>query len=99
MDEMDDPQHTDYFRIIDFPCIESIGKAQMALASATTSRFRLNHRLILLCQINGQARHTRREAGIQCHGWQAQIHPWSLDSGNPCRNDDLGKYRLYNLTK
>jgi len=37
-----------------------------------------------------QIRHTRREAGIQCHGWQAQIHPWSLDSGNPCRNDDFG---------
>jgi hypothetical protein len=36
--------------------------------------------LILLCQINTQARHARREAGIQCHGWQAQIHPWSLDS-------------------
>ena len=38
-----------------------------------------------------QARHTRREAGIQCHGWQAQIHPWSLDSGNSCRNDDFGR--------
>ncbi len=36
-----------------------------------------------------QDRHTRREAGIQCHGWQAQTHPWSLGSGNPCRNDDL----------
>ena len=29
----------------------------------------LNCQLILLCQINVQARHTRREAGIQCHGW------------------------------
>jgi len=33
-------------------------------------------------------RHTRREAGIQCHGWQALIRPWRLDSGNPCRNDE-----------
>jgi len=31
-----------------------------------------------------QARHTRLDAGIQCHGWQAQTHPWSLDSVNPC---------------
>ncbi|MGZ8186785.1 MAG: hypothetical protein ACXWTL_10100 [Methylobacter sp.] len=36
--------------------------------------------LILLCQINAQARHTRRETGIQCHGWQAQTHPRPLDS-------------------
>jgi hypothetical protein len=35
----------------------------------------INDGLILLCQINSQARHTRREAGIQCHGWQTQIHP------------------------
>jgi len=34
-------------------------------------------------------RHTRREAGIQCHGRRVQIHPCSLDSGNPCRNDGL----------
>jgi hypothetical protein len=27
-----------------------------------------------------QARHIRRETGEQCHGWQAQIHPWSLDT-------------------
>ena len=27
-----------------------------------------------------QARHTRRETGNHCHGWQAQIHPWRLDS-------------------
>jgi penicillin-binding protein 1C len=32
-------------------------------------------------------RHTRREAGIQRHGWQASSYPCSLDSGNPCRND------------
>ena len=36
-----------------------------------------------------QARHTRREAGIQCHGWQAQIHPWSLDSGTNLSGIDL----------
>ena len=24
---------------------------------------------------------------------------WSLGSGNPCRNDDLGKYQSFNLTK
>ena len=34
-------------------------------------------------------RHTRREACIQPHGRRAQIHPCSLDSGNPCRNDGL----------
>ena len=34
-------------------------------------------------------RHTRREAGIQRQGWQSQIRPCSLDSGNPCRNDGL----------
>ncbi|EIC30904.1 hypothetical protein Metal_3234 [Methylomicrobium album BG8] len=28
-------------------------------------------------------RHARREAGIQCQGWQALIHPCRLDSGNP----------------
>ncbi|MDD1618834.1 MAG: hypothetical protein LUQ52_04840 [Methylococcaceae bacterium] len=36
-----------------------------------------------------RCRHTRREAGIQCHGWRAQIRPCILDSGNPCRNDGL----------
>jgi hypothetical protein len=35
-----------------------------------------------------QRRHARLEAGIQCHGWQALIHPWGLDFGNPCRNDE-----------
>ena len=25
-------------------------------------------------------RHTRREAGIQRHGWQVPNHPWILDS-------------------
>ena len=35
-----------------------------------------------------QARHTSREVAIQRHEWQVQIHPWSLDSGNSCRNDD-----------
>jgi hypothetical protein len=28
-----------------------------------------------------KGRHARWEAGIQCHGWQAQNRPWSLDSG------------------
>ncbi|MDO9423014.1 MAG: hypothetical protein Q7T40_02345 [Methylobacter sp.] len=35
-----------------------------------------------------KARHTHREAGIQSYGWQASIHPWSLDSGtNPSGTD------------
>ncbi|MEQ1638075.1 MAG: hypothetical protein ABL903_15440 [Methylococcales bacterium] len=34
------------------------------------------------------ARHTRKEAGIQSLGLEAPIRPCSLDSGNPCRNDE-----------
>ena len=34
-------------------------------------------------------RHTCLEAGIQCHGWLAQVLPCGLDSGNPCRNDEV----------
>ena len=34
-----------------------------------TSKKLKRYWLILLCQINSQARHTRRDAGIQCHGW------------------------------
>ncbi len=35
------------------------------------------------------ARHTRLEAGIQCHGWWALIHPWILDSGTNLSGTDL----------
>jgi hypothetical protein len=28
-------------------------------------------------------RATQEQLPIQCHGWQAQTHLWSLDSGNP----------------
>ena len=34
-------------------------------------------------------RHTRREAGIQCQGWQSQIRPCSLDSGTNLFGTDL----------
>jgi hypothetical protein len=34
----------------------------------------------LISNILQLLRHTRREAGIQRHGWRASQHPWRLDS-------------------
>ena len=48
------------------------------------------------------ARHTRRERVSRRHGWRALSDPRSLDSGSPCRNDEINlksdKVELGNAT-
>ncbi len=47
----------------------------------------VNMPLVVIHKLS-RCRHTRREAGIQCHGWRAQIRPCILDSGtNPSGTD------------
>ena len=43
--------------------------------------------IVLIIHKAQSMHHARKEAGILRRGWHASNPPWTLGSGNPCRND------------